>query len=70
MRPAGVAAPAAREKPAPDSDDPPRTEGVLQNEYEGEAERDGILMARRAPSLINMGDTLAVVADVVERLEV
>ena len=29
--------------PAPDSDDPPRTEGVLQNEYEGEAERDGIL---------------------------
>ncbi|MBR2515271.1 MAG: succinylglutamate desuccinylase/aspartoacylase family protein, partial [Halomonas sp.] len=33
------------------------------------AERDGILMARRAPSLINMGDTLAVIADVVERLE-
>ena len=34
-----------------------------------QAERDGILMARRAPSLINMGDTLAVIADVVERLE-
>ncbi|WNL39729.1 N(2)-acetyl-L-2,4-diaminobutanoate deacetylase DoeB [Halomonas sp. PAMB 3232] len=33
------------------------------------AERDGVLMARRAPSLINMGDTLAVIADVVDRLE-
>lgn len=26
----------------PDSNDPPRHEGVLQNEYEGEAQRDGI----------------------------
>ncbi|WP_447956171.1 N(2)-acetyl-L-2,4-diaminobutanoate deacetylase DoeB [Vreelandella sp. EE7] len=34
-----------------------------------QAERDGILMARRAPSLIHMGDTLAVIADVVDRLE-
>ncbi|WP_447553806.1 N(2)-acetyl-L-2,4-diaminobutanoate deacetylase DoeB [Vreelandella sp. EE22] len=33
------------------------------------AERDGILMARRAPALVNMGDTIAVIADVVERLE-
>jgi N-alpha-acetyl-L-2,4-diaminobutyrate deacetylase len=33
------------------------------------AERDGVLMARRAPALINMGDTLAVIADVVETLD-
>lgn len=33
------------------------------------AERDGILMARRSPSLINMGDTLAVIADLVESLD-
>lgn len=33
------------------------------------AERDGILMARRAPALVNMGDTIAVIADVVDRLE-
>ncbi|RUR33767.1 N(2)-acetyl-L-2,4-diaminobutanoate deacetylase DoeB [Vreelandella nanhaiensis] len=33
------------------------------------AERGGILMARRAPALVNMGDTIAVIADVVERLE-
>ena len=33
------------------------------------AERDGVLMARRAPALVNMGDTIAVIADVVERLE-
>ncbi|MBZ5486103.1 N-alpha-acetyl diaminobutyric acid deacetylase DoeB [Halomonas aquamarina] len=33
------------------------------------AERDGILMARRAPALVNMGDTIAVIADVVERLK-
>lgn len=26
----------------PDSNDPPRSGGVLQNEYEGEAERGGI----------------------------
>ncbi|PRY66714.1 N-alpha-acetyl-L-2,4-diaminobutyrate deacetylase [Vreelandella songnenensis] len=33
------------------------------------AERDGILIARRAPALVNMGDTIAVIADVVDRLE-
>ena len=33
------------------------------------AERDGVLMARRAPALVNMGDTLAVIADVVETLD-
>lgn len=33
------------------------------------AERNGVLMARRAPALVNMGDTIAVIADVVERLE-
>lgn len=33
------------------------------------AERDGVLMARRAPALINMGDTLAVIADIVETLD-
>lgn len=33
------------------------------------AGRDGILMARRAPALAHIGDTLAVVADVVERLD-
>lgn len=33
------------------------------------AERDGILMARRAPALVNMGDTIAVIADVVDCLE-
>lgn len=32
------------------------------------AERNGVLMARRAPALVNMGDTIAVIADVVERL--
>lgn len=33
------------------------------------AERDGVLMARRAPALVNIGDTIAVIADVVDRLE-
>ncbi|MBP5978805.1 MAG: N(2)-acetyl-L-2,4-diaminobutanoate deacetylase DoeB [Halomonas sp.] len=33
------------------------------------AERDGVLMARRAPALVNMGDTIAVIADVIDRLE-
>ncbi|MWJ28797.1 N-alpha-acetyl diaminobutyric acid deacetylase DoeB [Halomonas sp. ZH2S] len=34
------------------------------------AERDGMLMARRGPALINMGDTLAVIAAIVESLDV
>ena len=33
------------------------------------AKRDGILVARRAPALAHIGDTLAVIADVVERLD-
>ncbi|MDN6298303.1 MAG: N(2)-acetyl-L-2,4-diaminobutanoate deacetylase DoeB [Halomonas sp.] len=33
------------------------------------AKRDGIMIARRAPALAHIGDTLAVVADVVERLD-
>ncbi|CAM4003051.1 N(2)-acetyl-L-2,4-diaminobutanoate deacetylase DoeB [Vreelandella rituensis] len=33
------------------------------------AERDGMLMARRGPALINMGDTLAVIAAIVESLD-
>lgn len=33
------------------------------------AERDGILMARRAPALAHIGDTIAVIADVVEGLD-
>ncbi|MCS2609753.1 N(2)-acetyl-L-2,4-diaminobutanoate deacetylase DoeB [Halomonas dongshanensis] len=33
------------------------------------AERDGVLMARRAPALVNMGDTIAVIADVVDSLD-
>lgn len=33
------------------------------------AERDGLLMARRFPALVNMGDTIAVIADVVDSLD-
>lgn len=33
------------------------------------AKRDGLMIARRAPALANIGDTLAVVADVVERFD-
>jgi N-alpha-acetyl-L-2,4-diaminobutyrate deacetylase len=33
------------------------------------AERDGMLMGRRGPALINMGDTLAVIAAIVESLD-
>ncbi|WP_027967847.1 N(2)-acetyl-L-2,4-diaminobutanoate deacetylase DoeB [Halomonas halocynthiae] len=33
------------------------------------AERDGILMGRRFPALVNMGDTIAVIADVVDSLD-
>ncbi|GHC17853.1 N(2)-acetyl-L-2,4-diaminobutanoate deacetylase DoeB [Aidingimonas halophila] len=33
------------------------------------AERDGLLVARRFPSLVNMGDTIAVIAEVVESLD-
>ena len=32
------------------------------------AERDGILAARRFPAQVNMGDTIAVIAEVVETL--
>lgn len=33
------------------------------------AERDGVLMGRRFPALVNMGDTIAVIADVVDSLD-
>lgn len=33
------------------------------------AQRDGLLVARRFPALVNMGDTLAVIAEVVESLD-
>ncbi|MGO2132648.1 MAG: N(2)-acetyl-L-2,4-diaminobutanoate deacetylase DoeB [Halomonas sp.] len=36
---------------------------------EYQAERDGLLMARRFPALVNMGDTIAVIADVVDSLD-
>ncbi|MCW4149628.1 N(2)-acetyl-L-2,4-diaminobutanoate deacetylase DoeB [Halomonas sp. 18H] len=40
--------------------------GVAPIEYT--AERDGVLAARRFPSSVNMGDTIAVIAEVVESL--
>ncbi|MCE8034077.1 N-alpha-acetyl diaminobutyric acid deacetylase DoeB [Billgrantia tianxiuensis] len=40
--------------------------GVAPVEYR--AGRDGILAARRFPALVNMGDTIAVIADVVDTL--
>lgn len=40
--------------------------GAAPVEYH--AERDGILAARRFPALVNMGDTIAVIADVVDAL--
>ncbi|MCE8003475.1 N(2)-acetyl-L-2,4-diaminobutanoate deacetylase DoeB [Billgrantia ethanolica] len=40
--------------------------GVAPVEYH--AGRDGILAARRFPALVNMGDTIAVIADVVDTL--
>ena len=33
------------------------------------AQRDGVLVARRFPSQLNMGDTIAVIAQVVDSLE-
>lgn len=40
--------------------------GAAPVEYR--AGRDGILAARRFPALVNMGDTIAVIADVVDSL--
>ena len=46
--------------------DPTRS-GAAPVEYR--AERSGVLAARRFPSQVNMGDTIAVIAEVVESLE-
>ncbi|MCK2184530.1 N(2)-acetyl-L-2,4-diaminobutanoate deacetylase DoeB [Halomonas getboli] len=41
--------------------------GAVPIEYR--AERDGLLMARRFPANVNMGDTIAVIAEVVDSLD-
>jgi len=41
--------------------------GAAPVEYR--AKRSGVLVARRFPSLVNMGDTIAVIAEVVDSLD-
>ena len=45
--------------------DPTRS-GATPVEYR--AQRSGVLAARRHPALVNMGDTIAVIADIVDSL--